>query len=59
MQTVANPQSTDNEDDLQLLLILVRERDQHDEKADQQSHKIGEGHEPSVTTSVGCSFLFL
>ena len=39
-------------DDLQLLLILGRERDQHDEEADQEAHQVGKGDEPAVTAAV-------
>ena len=35
-------------DDLQLLLVLVGERNQHDEEAHQEAHKVGEGDEPAV-----------
>ena len=34
--------------DLQLHLVLRRERDQHDEERHQEAHQIGEGHEPAV-----------
>ncbi|MGY4352889.1 hypothetical protein ACVWXM_009382 [Bradyrhizobium sp. GM7.3] len=39
-------------DDLQLVGILGRERDEHHEEAHHQAHQIGEGHEPAVTASV-------
>ena len=39
-------------DDLQLLLVLVGERDQDDEEAHQEPHQIGEGHEPAVTAGM-------
>ncbi len=39
-------------DDLELLLVLGGERDQHHEEADQQPHQIGEGDEPSVPAAV-------
>ena len=39
-------------DDLQLHLVLGRERDQHHEERDQQAHQVGEGHEPAVTAAV-------
>ena len=44
-------------DDLQLLLVLRGERDQHHEEAHHQRHKIGERHEPAVTSSVAASLL--
>src|SRR6202041_1542493 len=42
-------------DDLQFLLVLVGERHQHDEKAYQKTHEIGEGDEPTVAAAM--SFL--
>ena len=46
-------------DDLQLLLVLGGERDQHHEEGDQQAHQVGEGDEPAVTAAaVACCFLF-
>ena len=41
-------------DDLQLLLVLVGEGDQHHEERNQQPHQIGERHEPAVTAAVPC-----
>ena len=41
-------------DDLKFGLILGGKSDQHHEKADQQSHQIGEGDEPPVTAAVTC-----
>ena len=38
--------------DLQLLLVLVGEGDQHDEEAHEQAHEIGEGDEPAVAATV-------
>ena len=39
-------------DDLELLLVLIGERHQHDEEADEQAHQVGEGNEPAVTAAV-------
>jgi hypothetical protein len=39
-------------DDLQLLLVLVGERNQHDEEAHQQAHEVGEGDEPAVAAGM-------
>jgi hypothetical protein len=39
-------------DDLQLLLILIGERDQHHEEADQEAHEIGEGDKLAVAAAV-------
>jgi len=39
-------------DGLELLLILARGCGQHHEEGDQQSHQVGEGHEPAVTAAV-------
>ncbi len=40
-------------DDLQLLLVLIGEGDQHDEEADQEPHEVGKGDEPAVAAAVG------
>ncbi len=45
-------------DDLQLLLVLVGERHQHDEERHHQAHEIGEGDEPAVTAAA-VAVLFL
>ena len=44
--------------DLQLHLVLGRERHQHHEERDQETHEIREGHEPAVAAAV-CRASFL
>ncbi len=46
-------------DDLQLVGVLRRERDEHHEEAHHQAHQVGEGHEPAVTATVSIAALLL
>src|SRR5262249_31863312 len=37
---------------LELVLVLVRKRHQHDEEAHEQAHEVREGHEPAVAAAM-------